>query len=52
MSSQAVKPMPPMMMSSMTAMLMTGLAANEVSEEKGERTPIRSKPALQNAEIA
>ena len=50
-SSQVRKPMPPMMISAMTAMLITGLAMKYVRDEYSLFTPIRSNPALQKAEM-
>lgn len=50
-SSQVRKPMPPTMMSAMIVRLITGWDAYVVREEKGDRIPIRSKPALQKAEM-
>ena len=49
-SFQVRNPAPPRMISSMIVTLTVTLAAHEVREENCSSTPIRSNPALQNAE--
>ena len=49
-SSQVRNPMPPVIMSSIRMTLTYIFPPKLVMEEKGSRTPIRSKPALQKAD--
>ena len=51
-SSQTIKPMPPESISRQAVMFTTGSLLNSHSEEYAPYLPLRSKPALQNAEIA
>ena len=51
-SFHTVKPIPPMMISSMIVIFTNGSAAYFVNDEYSSFMPIKSKPALQNAETA
>lgn len=46
-----VKPIPPMMISSIIVILTNGSATYFVNDEYSSFMPIKSKPALQNADI-
>jgi len=50
-SFHMVKPIPPMMISSIIVILTNGSAAYFVNDEYSSFMPIKSKPALQNADI-
>ena len=51
MSSHVMNPIPPIMINDMITKLMTGLSTKYVREEYGVFAPIKSNPALQNAEM-